>query len=75
MLVCMFNKDKSLECRNGEKKIKLGVPQGLPMPGAREKENIKDFVQPYREPRKVLWLKRLRRNRRTQLRELGKLAL
>ena len=45
------------------------------MPGAHEKKTVKDFLYPYKELRKVLWLRRLRRIRKTKLRELGKIAL
>ena len=43
-------------------------------PGAHEKESRMDFVRPYRELRKVPWLRMPRRIRRTALREFGKLA-
>jgi hypothetical protein len=64
MLVCMFNFYSSLEKCNAEKGCKLrSTRKSSVIPGAHEKETIKNFVHPYPEPRKVSWLSRLRRNR------------
>lgn len=74
-LVWESNRDKSLENRHGGKKAKAGNGRKVWLrPRVSEKENRKDFGQPYREPGKVLWLKRLRRIGITVLREFGKLA-
>ena len=76
MLVCMFNQQRSSEKHNAEKESKLEVlARVCRLSGAREKESTKDLLCPYQEPVKVSWLKRLRRIRGTDLRELGKLAL
>ena len=71
--VAQFKEYKSVESRNGEKRIKAPNRRNLnSRPGARENGEEKDFVCPYREPRKVPLAEKAKTSQGiTLLREFG----